>query len=469
MKQLPGEILAPIDNAPFSIPTYIINLKKRIDRKAHVIEQFSGRKEFALTIIEAFEHSLGALGLWMTIRHILQDRVADNIEYIIIGEDDIEFTEHYSKGYLFKAIEQAMKKDADVLLGGVSWFNDALHVSDGLFWTDSFSGLQFTIIFKKFFQSLVETKLRNYSAADYEIAALTRNTLFMYPPVAIQKDFGYSDATVKNNVQGQLPKYFESVARRLNLINTIKSNIDALIENIDAESEPGALAFDTVIIPTYIINLPERTERLAHINQEFVDKPEFDVQIIEACKHEVGALGLWLSIRKVIELAIANDDDVIVICEDDHQFTSHYSKEYLIKNIIEAHEEGVRYLSGGTGKFENAIPITANRYWIRHCLSTQFVVVYKIFFQQILDEPYDEKIVADLAYSRMTSNKMVLYPFISTQKDFGYSDITALHQENKNLVTNMFIQSDLKFKRIQEAYMKYHPKENVLQSTEKYA
>jgi GR25 family glycosyltransferase involved in LPS biosynthesis len=467
MKQLPGEILAPLENVSFSIPTYIINLKKRSDRKAHVLEQFAGREEFALTIVEAFEHSFGALGLWMTIRYILQDRVADDAEYIIIGEDDIEFTEHYSIDCLLNAIVEAKLREADVLLGGVSWFNDALQVADCLFWTDNFSGLQFTVLFRKFFQSLVEAKLKNYLAADFKIASLTNSALFMHPPMAIQKDFGYSDATAKNNVEGRVPGYFESVTKRLTLINTIKSNINDLIENIDAEL--NIQDYDTVIIPTYVINLPERTERLAHIKQEFLDKPEFDVQIIEACKHEVGALGLWLSIRKVIELAITNDDDVIVICEDDHQFTPHYSKEYLIKNIIEAHEEGVCFLSGGTGRFENAIPITPNRYWVYYCLSTQFIVVYKKFFQQILDEPYDEEIIADLAYSRMTSNKMVLYPFISIQKEFGYSDITAAHKGDNNLVTNMFIQSNLKFKRIQEAYIKYHPQNNILQSTEKYA
>jgi GR25 family glycosyltransferase involved in LPS biosynthesis len=467
MKQLVSDILTPIDNGTFSIPTYIINLKKRADRKAHVLEQFNGRDEFALTVVEAFEHSFGALGLWVTIRYILQDLAPTDAEYIIICEDDIEFTEHYSKENLFNAINEAKLRETDVLLGGVSWFNDALHVSNDLFWTDNFTGLHFTVLFKKFFEALIQTKLKNYSAADYKIAALTNNKLFMYPPLAIQKEFGYSDATFKNNIEGRVQEYFESVTKRLSLLKVIKSNINGLLANTETESND--LAYDTIIIPTYVINLSERTERLAHIKQEFLSKKEFDVQIIEACKHEVGALGLWLSIRKVIEVAISNDDDVIVICEDDHQFTKDYSKEYLIKNIIEAHAEGACFLSGGTGKFANAIPITSNRYWVYHCLSTQFVVVYKKFFQQILDEPYDDKIIADLAYSQMTYNKMVLYPFISIQKDFGYSDITGSHKDNKTLVTKMFIESDLKFKCIREAYLKYHPEKSTIQPLEKYA
>ncbi|MES2425909.1 MAG: hypothetical protein V4560_03010 [Bacteroidota bacterium] len=467
MKKQPDEIVASVGNLSFPIPTYIINLKKRTDRKAHVIEQFKGRDEFQLNIIEAFEHSYGALGLWMTIRYILQDLAPTDTEYIILCEDDIEFTDDYTKESLIKSINNAKDRDADTLLGGVSWFDDTIQVTDDLFWTNSFTGLHFTVIFKKFFPALLKSRLHYYNAADYYIAQLSNNILFRYPFLAIQKDFGYSDATEKNNEEGRVQILFRSTDSRMSFLNKVKSVYKNLPK--EEESKQDADFYNTVIIPTYVINLPERTERLEHIKNEFKDKPEFDVQIVEACKHKVGALGLWLSIRKIINMAIANDDDVIIICEDDHQFTADYGKEFLIRNIIEANEEGACLLSGGTGKFNNAIPLTKNRYWVGHCLSTQFVVIYKEFFQQILDEPYDKKIVADLAYSRMTGYKMLLYPFISTQKDFGYSDITSIHTEMEGLVSNMFSQSAAKLKRIQEAYIKYYQTETSVKSIEKYA
>jgi GR25 family glycosyltransferase involved in LPS biosynthesis len=467
MKQRPGNAIAPMDNLPVSIPTYVINLKKRTDRKTHALQQFEGRDEFQLNIVEAFEHSFGALGLWMTIRYILHDLVPDEAEYIILCEDDIEFTEHYSKENLIEAINDAKERNADVLLGGVSWFDDTVQVTDDLFWTNSFTGLHFTVIFKKFFPVLSKSRLNYYNAADYYIARLSNNILFRYPFLAIQKDFGYSDATEKNNEEGKVALYFRFADSRLCFLNKVKGVYQNLPK--EKEVEQGADFYNTVIIPTYVINLPERTERLEHIKNEFKDKPEFDVQIVKACKRKVGALGLWLSIRKIINMAIANDDDVIVICEDDHQFTADYTKEFLIKNIIAANEEGACLLSGGTGKFSNAVPLTQNRFWVNNCLSTQFVVIYKEFFQQILDEPYDKKIVADLAYSRMTGYKMLLYPFISTQKDFGYSDITAIHTEVKGLVSNMFIQSAAKLKQIHDAYIKYHPTETPVKSIGKYA
>lgn len=42
---------------------YIINLAKRIDRKAHALAQFAGRAEFTVQLVNAIENKNGALGL----------------------------------------------------------------------------------------------------------------------------------------------------------------------------------------------------------------------------------------------------------------------------------------------------------------------------------------------------------------------------------------------------------------------
>lgn len=46
------------------IPTYIINLKSRIDRKEHKLKEFAVRVEFKIHIVEVIEHEIGAIGLW---------------------------------------------------------------------------------------------------------------------------------------------------------------------------------------------------------------------------------------------------------------------------------------------------------------------------------------------------------------------------------------------------------------------
>jgi len=212
---------------------------------------------------------------------------------------------------------------------------------------------------------------------------------------------------------------------------------------------------DQFNIPTYIINLKERKERLNHILGQFRGRNEFHIQVVEACEHKIGAIGLWRSIVKVIELAQNNNDDVIIICEDDHEFTHHYSQDFLLYNLINAHRQGAEIISGGIGGYGHAIPLTENRFWVSSFLSTQFIIVYKKFFKTILSYEFKEDDVTDLVLSDLTSHKMVLYPFISSQKDFGYSDITAIHNEKPGLVQRMFKKTEMRFQRLQNAYIKY--------------
>jgi len=213
--------------------------------------------------------------------------------------------------------------------------------------------------------------------------------------------------------------------------------------------------FDDVQIPTYVINLKERIDRLEHIRQQFANKPEFDVHIVEASEHPIGAVGLWNSIVKVINIAIENEDDVIIICEDDHIFTKYYSKEYLVENILEAAGQGAKLLSGGIGGFSNAVPISKNRFWIDSFWCTQFIVLYRSFFQKILEVSFGESDTADGIMSELTSNKMVLYPFISIQRDFGYSDVTRSNNEEKGRIIQHFHDADTNMSIYQKVYEKY--------------
>ena len=212
---------------------------------------------------------------------------------------------------------------------------------------------------------------------------------------------------------------------------------------------------NTISIPLYIINIKKRVKRKNHIIKQFENKPEFDVRIVEACENKIGAIGLWQSMLKIIKMAMQNDDDVIVICEDDHEFTMHYNSDYLISNVIKAHEQGAEILSGGIGNFGYAVPLTENRYWINPFQSTQFIVLYKSIFPKMLKYKFKRTDVADLVLANLTSHKMVLYPFISQQKDFGHSDITLQHNEQPGLVQDMFKRTEERLRRLQEAYLKY--------------
>lgn len=429
---------------------YILNLENRTDRKAHLAEQFENKPEFEVRYVRPLNHPRANISLWLTMQAIVKHEIEEGSDYFIFCEDDHKFTQDYHYDFLAQNINNAQKLNADILSGGVSWASKQIQITDHLFWIEKFSGLQFTVIFKRFYSKISTGSFTEADCADGKISTLTDRIFMVYPVISIQREFGYSDVTPKNNIKGRV----DSLFKRRNQLLEIHNKVRSYYQKLPPPAMSG-ISFDDIIIPTYVINLLERTDRLKHIQMQFTDKEEFDVTLVEACKHKTGAYGLWLSIRKAIQLAIDNKDDVMILCEDDHKFTKDYSRDLLIRNIIEANSQGADFMSCGSARIGYPVPISPNRFWVSYCLSSQFLVVFKRFFKRILDEKFDEKTIPDLILSRMTDSKMLLYPFISIQKNFGYSDATELHKGNPGLITKMFHETSEGLKSINEAYLKY--------------
>ena len=211
------------DNKSLSFNVYVPNLPERKERKAHIQNEFNDRNEFYPHIIPAITHQFGTVGLWKTIQYILRDLVNEDEEFVIICEDDHQFTSVYQSHKLMEKINKAQEIGADILLGGVSWFKDAVQISRDLFWVEKFSGLQFTIIFKKFYEKILNASFLETDAADYKISALSDKKFIIYPFISIQKEFGYSDVTSKNAEPGFVESCFKETSERLQLLKNVKT------------------------------------------------------------------------------------------------------------------------------------------------------------------------------------------------------------------------------------------------------
>jgi GR25 family glycosyltransferase involved in LPS biosynthesis len=423
------------------IPTYIINLLRRTDRKTHILKQFKNREEFNIKIVKAVESQLGAIGLWKTITKIIKDLTPKDAEYILICEDDHLFTAKYTKECLFKNIRLAENNGADILLGGVSWLDNAVQISQDLFWVDKFSGLQFTVIFKRFYDVILNAEFNNNDVADHKIATLTDKKFVIYPFISTQKEFGYSDVTVKNDESGWVDSLFAGTSEKL---HQLKKVFNFYQPNLVMEEKYD---FKEIVISTYVITLKESNDYSKHIQRQFAGRDEFDLQVIYACKHEFSAISQWQNIVKIVKEAKELVEDVIIICKDDHQFSENYSRYFLIRNIIEAHDQGVNIMLGGINDFYYGVQISNDRFWVDRFWESSFIVIYNHFFQQILDEPFSENDVVDLKLSEMTSNKMVIYPFISTQKYFVNSDISSeYNKKSKNAADRLNKMIDIKIR-----------------------
>lgn len=210
-----------MQNTPFNV--YVPNLSYRKERKINIYNQFKNRREFKLHIVPAFEHRIGAVGLWKTIQYILKEVIDKDDEFIIFCEDDHHFTEKYNFSYLIRNIKDTQERNADIILGGVSWFRDAIQISKDIFWVEKFSGLQFTIIFKKFYKKIISANFSETDAADYKISSLSDKKFIIFPFISIQKEFGYSDVTKKNNESGVVDKLYEETSERLHLLNNVNN------------------------------------------------------------------------------------------------------------------------------------------------------------------------------------------------------------------------------------------------------
>lgn len=191
-------------------------------------------------------------------------------------------------------------------------------------------------------------------------------------------------------------------------------------------------------IPTYIINLPERIERRAHMEKQFAGRDEFELHWVEAYRHRIGAVGLWQSIVRIIREAKINHEDAVLICEDDHCFTEHYSSQLLFTHIVAAHRQGAELLSGGIGNFGTAMHVAPSRFWIDWYWSNQFIIIYKRAYDKILNYTFEDTDTADGVFSNILQLKMVIWPFISVQKNFGYSDATPINQDKPSKIEQYF-------------------------------
>lgn len=427
---------------------YVVNLPQRTDRREHILAQFYDRPEFNVHIKTPVVHTIGAVSLWLTLRDIVKEEKEKDSPYFILCEDDHTFTNAYSAELLEKCIMRADSLQADILSGGVSWFSSAVKTDDSLFWIERFTGMQFTVIYNRFYDQLLKSAYDDLVVTDFHISELTQRKLMIYPYISVQSEFGYSDVTKQNNDSGYVEKIFHAAINRFEVLNKVAEHYQLPNMKVD-DCELSDLPSD-IAIPTYVINLKDRPERLKYVLSQFEGKAEFDIHVVEACRHEIGAVGLWKSIVKIIKEVIDGDDDVIIICEDDHTFTSNYSREEFIHHVIKAAEQGADVLSGGIGGFGNAYPIGTKRYWVDWLWCTQFIVIYRPFFRRILDEPFADTDTADGKISEMAGNKMVIYPFISIQHDFGYSDVTRENNEISGKITEHFNNANKRFKVIDE-------------------
>ena len=238
-------------------------------------------------------------------------------------------------------------------------------------------------------------------------------------------------------------------------------NVESIMEELVEEykkkkitKEDKKLSSD-ICLPVYAINLKTRPDRLENLKKQFSSKSEFNVTYVDAVIDKNGAVGLWKSICKVVRLAQKRNEDVIILCEDDHEFTENYEKDSFLANIVGAYKQGADLLNCGIGGFGTAVPVSPTRCWVDWFWCTQFVVIFAPLFPKIVTYEFNDKDTADGVLSKLSTHSLAMYPPISRQGNFGYSDITQREHQSE-FQSNLFQSTNQRLKMINDVYRYYN-------------
>ena len=183
-------------------------------------------------------------------------------------------------------------------------------------------------------------------------------------------------------------------------------------------------------LKTYILNLPKRLDRRKNIEAEFSGKELFDTEFFCPIIHAVPQISHWLSFQQSVVRAREQKISCFLFCEDDHIFTQAFDESKLVEQINEVDAKKGDLLLGGISWMQSPLQINDRLFWVDKFNGFQFAVIFSRFYDRIIDfNKQGDDIITEIALSNMSKRIFVSYPFISIQKEFGYSDVTKFNNQ----------------------------------------
>lgn len=229
----------------------------------------------------------------------------------------------------------------------------------------------------------------------------------------------------------------------------------------------------------YIINLPERTERLAQAKAELEAHGITEYEVFAAIKATNGRMGVYLTFYKLIEQAYFAGHKNIMVFEDDVQYVQplngffhvlaifttsiQYDIFYLGCNSHDLHENRTPFKKIGQNNVLRVLDA-----WACHAMIISRGGMYEILkamnegaqyfigVEHFMKDVPGHDCYKELYYTtpldvliqqkiQPLGNCYCIYPMIATQRP-GYSDIENKHMEQDYLLTRFNQQTEKLFK-----------------------
>lgn len=171
-------------------------------------------------------------------------------------------------------------------------------------------------------------------------------------------------------------------------------------------------------IPTIYINLEHRTDRNESVLSELTKINIFNPERFNAVKKENGAIGCSLSHIKCLEIAIKNDYEYVLICEDDIEILNPSLFVENVNKFLNSEIDWDVLLIAGN----NMIPynfVTDYCIKIYNCLTTTGYIVKKRYYTTLLNN-YKEGVVKLMREQENTSYRIDKYWHILQNRDNWY-------------------------------------------------
>lgn len=178
------------------------------------------------------------------------------------------------------------------------------------------------------------------------------------------------------------------------------------------------------MIDLYVINLPERTDRLQEIKQNFQQYSNINLIFVEAVKHDPGYIGCTRSFKKCVSIAKEKNLPYIIIVEDDCLPLDNF--ENRLTNILEYLESNNNWslFLGGVKKANRIIfncPFEKESiYGIKRGHCSHLSIFHSSIYDDVLN--YDENTLASDTFWHGKYAALVSIPFLAHQTD-GFSTI----------------------------------------------
>ena len=187
------------------------------------------------------------------------------------------------------------------------------------------------------------------------------------------------------------------------------------------------------MIPTYIINLKERTDRKQHIITELTKIPQLSYTIVKAIQDSTRTC--FASHLKCIQLAKDNKLPFILILEDDCIFTSDCI-DILNTLVDELHQINWDMIYLGANLNAPAYSFSKSLVKLSGAYTTHAYMVHERFYDTILNLTLDFEI--DVCYSKLMANHNIYMcdPMIAYQLP-SHSDLQdGFRDYNDAMFTN---------------------------------